>query len=120
VLRFSDPIQYMRMKNKKLQIWCLVSHSLSKSHIGFKGNNLLYRKIYINNSIVEVKAGDIFKEPGLKAIAFNEYFDTLVDEKIISSTTLNGKFIKQKITDIKSLDELIASDEFLPIDLIEW
>lgn len=81
-------------------------------------NNLVYRKIYINNSIVEVKAGDIFKEPGLKAIAFNEYFDTLVDEKIISSTTLNGKFIKQKITDIKSLDELIANDTHLQESII--
>ena len=57
-------------------------------------NNQRKASIKIGNTTVDVKAGDIFAEEGLKAIAFNEYFDTLVDETLISSNTINGKFIK--------------------------
>lgn len=44
-----------------------------------------YKKVtlVINNTIVKIFFGDIFKMPGKKIIAFNEYFDTIVDEKII-------------------------------------
>lgn len=73
-------------------------------------NKILCRKIRINNSTVEVKTGDIFSEPGLKAIAFNEYFDTQVDEVVIASSTLNGKFINQKVSDINELNTLIEDD----------
>ena len=45
--------------------------------------------ININNSVVEVKIGDIFYESDLKVIAFNEYFDTIVDNRIISEKSLN-------------------------------
>ncbi|MCM3671653.1 DUF6430 domain-containing protein [Mesobacillus maritimus] len=73
----------------------------------------------INNSTVEVKIGDIFAEPGLKVIAFNEYFDTQVDNKIISEATLNGLYIKRKITDVAELDQFINQDEHLTDNIIE-
>lgn len=38
--------------------------------------------------------GDLFKASGIIVIPVNEYFDTIVDDKIISSNTLHGKFIK--------------------------
>jgi len=82
-------------------------------------NKILHRKIYINNSIVEIKIGDIFDEPGLKAIAFNEYFDTQVDETIIASITLNGKFINDKVNDIPELDRLITDDPYLKEKIVE-
>ena len=47
----------------------------------------------------------------MKAIAFNEYFDTLVDDKLISAASLNGKFIESHL-DLK-VDELDKRiDEF--------
>lgn len=64
-------------------------------------------KICINNSDVEIKCGDIFEENGQKVIAFNEYFDTIVDNKLISEQSLNGILIKERISDIKALDEVI-------------
>lgn len=69
----------------------------------------------INTSEIEVKFGDVFKETAdLKAIGFNEYFDTLVDNNIISATSLHGqyieKFYKNKITE---LDALISADTHL-------
>ncbi|MCC9872603.1 hypothetical protein HK153_06800, partial [Streptococcus agalactiae] len=49
--------------------------------------------IKIGVTTLIVKSGDIFEEDGLKAIAFNEYFDTTVDDKIIAKKSLNGQFI---------------------------
>ena len=64
----------------------------------------------INNSTLIVKIGDIFKEENLKVIAFNEYFDTQVDNRIIADNSLNGIYIKLKVTDVSSLDTSIDTD----------
>ena len=56
--------------------------------------------IEVNNSLLEIKVGDIFEENGLKVIAFNEYFDTIVDNKIISERSLNGLYIKNVVDDV--------------------
>lgn len=61
----------------------------------------------INNSKVRIKIGDIFEEDGLKVISFNEYFDTRVDNRIISETTLNGKYIKKRVDNVEEFDQLI-------------
>ncbi|MGO4699541.1 macro domain-containing protein [Paenibacillus sp. 2TAB26] len=73
-------------------------------------------KLTINNSEVEVKFGDLFSEEAdLKAVAFNEYFDTMVDEKVISSTSLNGIYIKKFYSgNVNTLDDIISSDNHLP------
>lgn len=84
-----------------------------------KANLLDKMKLSINNSTVTIKVGDIFEESGLKVIAFNEYFDTQVDNKIISEKTLNGIYLKSKIEDVNALDELIEQDEHLNSDGIK-
>ena len=73
----------------------------------------------INNSTMIIKTGDIFSEDGLKVIAFNEYFDSLVDNKIIAENTLNGKYIKEKIDNVGEFDEKIDSDSKLNKRVIE-
>lgn len=50
--------------------------------------------LLIDGSKVLVLTGDLFKQSGLKAIAFNEYFDTQVDDRIISKSSLNGMYIE--------------------------
>lgn len=76
-------------------------------------------KLDINNSIMVIKTGDIFEEVGLKVIAFNEYFDTIVDDRIIAQNTLNGNFLLSKINDINELDNLIDSDILLNEKVIQ-
>lgn len=44
---------------------------------------------------LEVKFGDLFEQKGIIVIPFNEYFDVVVDDKIISKNTLNGAFINK-------------------------
>lgn len=71
-------------------------------------NKIMDINITINNSKVEIKYGDIFEESGKKVIAFNEYFDTCVDDNIINSQSINGQFILNNITDVDEFDKLIS------------
>lgn len=73
-------------------------------------NRLQETTINIDNSTVVIKAGDIFKEKGFKVIAFNEFFDTIVDNNIIANNSLNGIFIKQNIEDIEALNNHIKNE----------
>jgi hypothetical protein len=73
----------------------------------------------IDGSIVNIKSGDLFSEEGLKAIAFNEYFDTIVDDKIISSNSLNGIFINNYFkNNVSELDSII-DNTILEEDIID-
>ena len=47
-------------------------------------NKTTSKKLNINGSPLEVKIGDIFEEGELRVINFNEYFDTVVDDKLIA------------------------------------
>lgn len=72
---------------------------------------------YDESSIV-IKQGDIFSssfktKKVMRVFAFNEYFDTKVDNEIISENTLNGQFIKKEIKDVTDLDSKIESDRHL-------
>ncbi|MGZ0018153.1 macro domain-containing protein [Nitrosomonas sp. wSCUT-2] len=76
-------------------------------------NNLNKIDINVEGSEVTIKVGDIFSEPGLKAIAFNEYFDTVVDNKLIAESSLNGIFIQKHLGEsISELDRHIENYSF--------
>jgi hypothetical protein len=76
--------------------------------IWFCANELKSTEVDIEGTKVIIKEGDIFAEEGLKAIAFNEYFDTLVDDKVVARKTINGLFINKFFADsTASLDEFI-------------
>lgn len=62
-----------------------------------RSNNLNHIKLKIEGSTVHIKVGNIFSQPGLKAIAFNEFFDTVVDNRIIARESVNGLFIDQHL-----------------------
>lgn len=72
-------------------------------------------RLKINTSEVEVYFGNIFEDAAeLKAISFNEYFDTQVDDKIISKQSLHGQFIEKYYAgQVDVLDDIIAADEHL-------
>lgn len=85
-----------------------------------KANKLKSIEIDIEGTTVCIKAGDIFEEDGLKAIAFNEYFDTLVDNKIINEVSLNGIFLKEKLDiEISELDQKINNYSFEDNEILE-
>jgi hypothetical protein len=83
-------------------------------------NNLNKIDINVEGSDVTIKVGDIFLEKGLKAIAFNEYFDTQVDNKIIAEGSLNGIFIKKHLgVPVSDLDHHIENYPFDSSEILE-
>lgn len=80
-----------------------------------RSNSLENINLNIEGSIVCIKTGDIFEQEGFKAIAFNEYFDTLVDDVIISKASLNGIYINKHFSmSTKVLDDHIDNYRFEP------
>lgn len=79
--------------------------------IWYRANKLTNVNIEIDGSTICIKCGDLFSEGGLKAISFNEYFDTVVDDKIISNKSLNGIFIKLFFkNNVNELDDFIVAN----------
>ena len=70
-----------------------------------KGISLTIRSIRVN-----IKQGDIFKEKDWKVIAFNEFFDTTVDDIVIAHNTLNGIFIDNYVKNLDDLQNIIANE----------
>ncbi|WP_339021827.1 macro domain-containing protein [Aeromonas salmonicida] len=97
--------------NKTTYGWIFIGFlALIYSGIWVWSNRLNKIDINVEGSEVTIKVGDIFSETGLKAIAFNEYFDTIVDNKIISESSLNGIFIKKYLGDpVSKLDRHIEN-----------
>lgn len=67
----------------------------------------------IDGSPLEVKVGDIFQQGELRVINFNEYFDTIADDKLIAKTSLNGIFLEKHVQDVAALDKAIEDDSHL-------
>ena len=72
-------------------IWIYANH---KKHITIK----------IRNTRIIITEGDIFAQEGKKIIPANEYFDTIVDDKIIAKTSLHGQYITNYVKNIKKFD----------------
>lgn len=80
--------------------------------------------VTINNSVLEVLVGDIFKQSDheYKVISFNEFFDTLVDGKVVSRHSLNGQYLLQKYPgekSIKRLNDRMAANEKLAGNIVD-
>ena len=59
---------------------------------------------------VIIRQGNIFNADGWKIIPFNEFFDTIVDDKIIARNTLNGVFIDNHVENIDDLKSAIENE----------
>lgn len=87
----------------------------------YKANQLKYVNLRINQTRVKVSVGDIFKinENEINVIAVNDFFDLIVDNRIVAEASLHGQFIKKvkskKIGTIKELNEAIKKDKKLNI-----
>jgi len=77
----------------------------------YRANHLDRISLKINESKVNIYYGDIFEQKGFKVIPFNEYFDTIVDDEIISRKSLNGIYINEYCpVSINQLNQNISND----------
>lgn len=89
-------------------------------YLWFRYNNLKKLNLVIDGSKVSILTGNLFEQSGLKVIAFNEYFDTQVDDRIISKNSLNGIYINEHSSQsVSELDEIIKDYPFEDGELIE-
>ncbi|WP_370620781.1 DUF6430 domain-containing protein [Citrobacter cronae] len=103
-----------------LGIIFLFTLSLLYFGIWLKSNNLTEVNLDVEESIVTVKAGDLFLQDGFKVIAFNEYFDTQVDDNIISHKSLNGLYIDNHLSGpISDLDQRVSNYKFDEDEILE-
>ena len=73
----------------------------------------------VAGSKVSILTGDLFEQSGFKAIAFNEYFDTQVDDKVIAKKSLNGIYIEKYLnSSVEELDQALNEYPFEEEDLI--
>lgn len=99
----------------KLNMGCIFIFLLIVIYIvlWIKSNNLMEVDLDIEGSTVIIKSGDIFEQEGFKIIAFNEYFDTQVDDRIISRQSLNGIFLNRYFSESTAeLDRYIEQYQF--------
>lgn len=109
---------------EKNELWCCIAvlvviivFCCVQTFRYFNSRNILLVK---ENSSIQIEVGDIFKQPKdvCIVIPFNEFFDTKVDDIIVSSNTLHGKFIEKfkadSIMDI--IIKRLESVEHLSID----
>lgn len=78
----------------------------------------LYREhieLEINGNRIEIVEGDLFAQDGKKVIPFNEYFDSDVDDIVISHSSLNGKFIDRHVDDLAELRREVESERSSPL-----
>lgn len=90
-------------------------------------NTLQTVELTINNTIVTITQGDIWelskKDPKerkgeISVIAVNDYYDNIVDNRIVAEKSLHGQYIKKLFADGKlaQFDRTVASNEILNRD----
>lgn len=84
-------------------------------------NTLKIIKLKINLSSIDISFGDFFSEESdIKAVAFNEYFDTIVDDVLIAKKSLNGQYIEKYYSNgTDELDVRIENDAHLKSKIFE-
>lgn len=55
---------------------------------------------------VTIKEGDVLKEKGIIVIPVNNFFDTIVDDVIISKKSVNGQFVLQYLAENPDINQL--------------
>jgi len=84
----------------------------------FNANSIKHLQLNYGESSIEIKKGDIFSDiykndETIRVFAFNEYFDTQVDNKIISKKSLNGQILGKEINDVNNLNNRMKNDTHL-------
>lgn len=84
-----------------------------------KANKERSKELNINDTDIKIKFGDIFDQNGIKVIAFNEYFDTQVDDRVISKSSLNGQYILHYSNGREYIDAAIENEKHLEEAIVQ-
>ncbi|ADG41466.1 hypothetical protein LKI_09635 [Leuconostoc kimchii IMSNU 11154] len=82
-------------------------------------NLMSFTTFKVGESEIRIQKGDIFSNEifnnpdFIKVINANEYFDTIVNEEIISKRSVHGKFLLRSDVDVSKVDDAIKKDKRL-------
>lgn len=93
-------------------------------YMWWSANQQKYVRLRINNTEIRIQEGNIFEllemEPKdrrgeISIIGVNNYYDTIVDDRIIAKKTLHGQYIEQIINagKLEQLEQAIETDEMI-------
>lgn len=93
-------------------------------YMWWSANQQKYVRLRINNTEIRIQEGNIFEllemEPKdrrgeISIIGVNDYYDTIVDDRIIAKNTLHGQYIEQIINagKLEQLEQAIETDEMI-------
>jgi len=93
-------------------------------YMWWSANQQKYVRLRINNTEIRIQEGNIFEllemEPKdrrgeISIIGVNDYYDTIVDDRIIAKKTLHGQYIEQIINagKLEQLEQAIETDEMI-------
>ncbi|HBR2645838.1 TPA: hypothetical protein L9Q25_001760, partial [Klebsiella pneumoniae] len=117
VLFWDIPVEYKNPAGIACGIILFVIYII----IWIVSNKIKSIDLTVDGSTVTIKSGDIFSEQGFKVIAFNEYFDTQIDDKIIAYHSLNGLFITEHLScTVEELDNHIQRYPFARDDVLDF
>lgn len=91
----------------------------------YRANTMKKTVLNHDGSTIEIKQGDILsddykKDNIIRVFNFNEYFDTEINQQLISAKTLNGQILNTEFKDkISELDRRIEENEHLKRNVIE-
>ena len=108
VLSFIDFEQNMKIC---IAIFSIVVLILTFLVLWYRANKLPKITLKINDTNFNIYFDDLFKQKDTKIIAFNEFFDTKVDDKIIAKSTLNGYYLNNYVNSIYEVDCVINNNE---------
>ena len=108
VLSFIDFEQNMKIC---IAIFSIVVLILTFLVLWYRANKLPKITLKINDTNFNICFDDLFKQKDTKIIAFNEFFDTKVDDKIIAKSTLNGCYLNNYVNSIYEVDCVINNNE---------
>ena len=93
-------------------------------YMWWSANQQKYVRLRINNTEIRIQEGNIFEllemEPKdrrgeISIIGVNDYYDMIVDDRIIAKKTLHGQYIEQIINagKLEQLEQVIETDELI-------
>lgn len=93
-------------------------------YMWWSANQQKYVRLRINNTEIRIREGNIFelleKEPKdrrgeISIIGVNDYYDTIVDDRIIAKKTLHGQYIERIVNagKLEQLEQAIETDEMI-------
>lgn len=93
-------------------------------YMWWSANQQKYVRLRINNTEIRIREGNIFelleKKPKdrrgeISIIGVNDYYDTIVDDRIIAKKTLHGQYIERIVNagKLEQLEQAIETDEMI-------